>query len=163
VKQIDPSKIESPEDQDRRAREKLRVKPMISCALIIGAIVFVVPAGGPWMSQEAFISAMGRLISHSWLINLVGHIVLSIIYGVVTASFIYRLRLGAALFVSVLVGLFLYAVNYAVFAAFLGYTSNEIHVGIEHAVFCLFYVAAYKAASVPRPRWKATGKPVEAE
>jgi hypothetical protein len=134
---------------------------MISCALIIGAILFVVPAGGPWMSQEAFISAMGRLISHSWLINLVGHFILSIIYGVITASSIYRLHLGTALFVSVLVGLALYAVNYAVFAAFLGYTSNELHVGIEHVVFCLFYAAAYKAASVPRPRWKNTGKPVD--
>jgi hypothetical protein len=163
MKQIDPWKIDSPEDQERRAREKLRVKPMISCALIIGAILFVVPSGGPWMSQEAFISAMGRLISKSWLINLVSHFILSIIYGVVTASFIYPLRLGAALFVSVLVGIALYGVNYVIFAALLGYTSNELHVGIEHVVFCLFYAAAYKAASVPRPRWKDTGKPVEVE
>jgi hypothetical protein len=54
-------------------------------------------------------------------------------------------------------------VNCAVFAAFLGYTSNELHVGIEHVVFCVFYATAYKAASVPRARWKATGKPVEVE
>jgi len=161
VKQIDPSQIESPEDQDRRARQMLNVKPVISCAAIIGAIIFVVPAGGPWMSQEAFISAMGRLVSHSWLVNFVGHFVLALVYGALTASIIYRFRLGPALIVSALVGLGLYAVNYGLFAALLGYTSSEVHVGIEHVVFCVLYAAIYKAASVPRPRWKATGKPVE--
>ena len=133
---------------------------MINCAAIIGAIVFVIPAGGPWMSQEAFISAMGRLASHNWLVNVVLHFVLAFAYGAVTASIIYRFRLGPALLLSVLAGLGLYAVNYAVFAALLGYNSSELHVGIEHVVFCVLYAALYKAASVPPPRWKATGEPV---
>ena len=55
----------------------------------------------------------------------------------------------------------LYGLNYVIFAAFLRYTSNELHVFIAHLVFCLFFSAAYKAGAVPRPRWRATGKPVE--
>lgn len=96
MKQIDPNQIESPENQERRARERLRVKLVITCAPIIGVIIFAVPAGGPWMSHEAFISAMGRLISHNWLINLIGHFVLALVYGFATAWSIYRFRLGPA-------------------------------------------------------------------
>lgn len=164
VKQIDPSQIESPEQQEQRAQQRLRPKPMFACALIIGAIVLVFPVAGPWMSHEAFISAMGRLLSKSWIVNIISHFIFTIIYGAIIAAVIYRFRLAAALCFGALIGAGLYLANYVVFALALGYKgSNELHVCIEHIVFGLFFAAAYKATSVPRPRWKATGRPVMAE
>jgi hypothetical protein len=162
LKQIDPRQIESPEQQELRARERLRPKPMLVCALIVGAIVLVFPAG-PWMSHEAFITAMGRLLSKSWVVNITLHFTFAIIYGAIIAAAIYRFRVLAALCFGVLIGAGLYVANYILFGLALGYSSNELHVGIQHIVFGLFFAAAYKGASVPRPRWKATGRPVEVE
>jgi hypothetical protein len=162
LKQIDPSQIESPEQQEARARERFRQKPMFVCAIIIGAIVLVFPAG-PWMSHEAFISAMGRLLSKSWIVNMILHFTLTIVYGAIIAAVIYRFRVMAALCFGALLGAVLYGANYLLFGLALGYSSNELHVSIQHIVFGLFFAAAYKAASVPRPRWKATGRPVVAE
>jgi hypothetical protein len=164
MKQIHPSQIESPEEQETRAQQRLRPKPMVMCALIIGAIVLVFPVAGPWMSQQAFISAMGRLLSKSWIVNIIAHFIFAIVYGAVIAAVIYRFRLAAALCFGALLGAGLYVANYLLFALALGYRgSNELHVCIEHIAFGLFFAAAYKAMSVPRPRWKATGRPVLAE
>ena len=162
LKQIDPSQIESPEQQEARAQEHLRPKSMFVCALIIGAIVLVFPAG-PWMSHEAFITAMGRLLSKNWIVNIISHFTLALLYGATIAAVIYRFRVAAALCFGAVIGAGLYLVNYVLFALALRYSSNELHVFIEHIVFGLFFAAAYKAASVPRPRWKGTGRPVVAE
>ena len=136
---------------------------MFVCALIIGAIVLVFPVAGPWMSHESFITAMGRMLSKSWIINIILHFTLAMVYGVIIAAVIYRFRLAAALCFGALLGAALYLANYLLFALALGYSSNELHVFIQHIVFGLFFAAAYKGASVPRPRWKATGRPVAAE
>lgn len=162
LKQIDPTEIEQPEQQESRARERLRQKPMFVCALIVGAIVLVFPAG-PWMSHEAFITAMGRILSKSWIVNMILHFIFAIVYGASIAAVIYRFRVAGALCFGVLMGAGLYGASYVLFALGLGYSSNELHVCIEHIVFGLFFAAAYKGASVPRPRWKATGRPVTAE
>jgi hypothetical protein len=163
MKQIDPNQIESPEQQERRARRRLRPKPLIICALIVGAIVLVVPAGGPWMSQEAFISAMGRIVSENLFVNLITHFVLVFVYAWIVASCIYSFRTAGGIALGTVLGLPLYGINYLFFAVMLGYTSNELHVAIAHLVFCLLFSAAYKAAAVPPPRWRATGEPVETE
>ena len=113
------------------------------------------------MSRESFVSAMGRLIAQNIAINLIGHFVLALIYGWVVATCIYRLHTGLGLVVGTLMALPLYGMNYLIFAAFLRYPSNELHVTLAHLSFCLFFSAAYKASSVPRPRWKDSGRPVE--
>ena len=160
MEMINPQDIESPEKLEARARSRLRPKPMVWCALIVGAIVLVVPSGGPWMSQEGFISAMARLLSHSFLLNLLGHFVMALVYGWIVASCIYRLNTAMGIVVGTALSIPLYGLNYLIFAAILRYTSSELHVFLAHLEFCLFFSAAYKAASVPRPRWKGTGKPV---
>jgi hypothetical protein len=48
--------------------------------------------------------------------------------------------------------------NYLLFGLVLGYSSNELHVCIQHVVFGLFFAAAYKAASVPRPALESDGQ-----
>jgi len=103
VKQIDPNKIESPEQQEARARERLRQKPMFVYALIVGAIVLVFPAG-PWMSHEAFITAMGRILSKSWIVNIILHFTFATVYGAIIAAVIYRFRVAGALCFGVLIG-----------------------------------------------------------
>src|SRR4051812_22409844 len=148
MKTIDPGQIESPEQQELRARARLRQKPMFVCALIVGAIVLVFPAG-PWMSHEASITAMGRILSKSWIVNIILHFTFAIVYGAIIAGVIYRFRVPGALCFGVLIGGLLYAANYVLFALALGYSSNELHVCIEHIVFGLFFAAAYKGASVP--------------
>jgi hypothetical protein len=135
---------------------------MFVCALIVGAIVLVFPAG-PWMSHEAFITAMSRILSKSLMVNIMFHFTFAVVYGAIIAAVIYRFRVVGALCLGVLTGAGLYGANYVLFALALGYSSNELHVCIEHIVFGLFFAAAYKGASVPRPRWKATGRPVTAE
>jgi hypothetical protein len=161
LKQIDPRKIESPEEQERRARQRIRPKPMVICALVVGAVVFVIPAGGPWMSQEGFISAMGRLLTSNPFVNLLGQFVLALLYGWLVAASIYRFRTLGGIVLGAILSIALYGLNYFIFVALLQYKSNELHVFLAHLTFCLFFSAAYKAASVPRPRWKDTGKPVE--
>jgi len=96
-------------------------------------------------------------------VNMILHFTFAIVYGAIVAAVIYRFQVTAALCFGVLIGAGLYALNYVLFALALGYSSNELHVFIQHIVFGLFFAAAYKAASVPRPRWKATGRPVVAE
>jgi hypothetical protein len=104
---------------------------------------------------------MGRLLSKSWVVNITLHFTFAMVYGAIIAAAIYRFPVMAALCFGSFIGAGLYVANYMLFALALGYSSNELHVCIQHIVFGLFFVAAYKAASVPRPRWKATVKPVE--
>jgi hypothetical protein len=162
MRQIDPGEIESPEEQEVRARRRLRPKAMLICALIVGVIIFVVPSGGPWMSQEGFISAMGRLLAKSVWVNVVVHFILALIYGWIVAACIYSLKTAGGIVAGAAISLPLYGINYLIFASLLRYHSSELHVFLAHFTFCLFFAAAYKAASVPAPRWKATGQPVEA-
>lgn len=160
MKQIKPEEIESPEEQERRSRTGLQPKPLVLCALVVAVIVLFVPAGGPWMSQEGFISAMGRLLSHNLIMNLIGHFLLCLVYGWIVGFWIYGLGTGSGILLGALISLPLYGLNYLIFAALLRYSSNELHVFLAHLVFCLFFSAAYKAASVPRPRLKRTGQPL---
>ena len=113
------------------------------------------------MSQEGFISAMGRLITGNPFVNLLGQLVLVLVYGWLVAASIYRFRTTGGIVLGAVLSLPLYGLNYIIFVALLQYKSNELHVFLAHLTFCLFFSAAYKAASVPRPRWKDTGKPVE--
>jgi hypothetical protein len=52
--------FETFDQQEKRARKRLRSKALMKAAVLAGVIVFIVPAGGPWMSAEAFTSVMGQ-------------------------------------------------------------------------------------------------------
>jgi len=89
--------MEPSAQHEERARRRLRLKPLITAALIAGAITFFVPASGPWMSTEAGLAAMGRIISPNWLIDIVAQLVLSFFYGAIIASVIYSLPTGGGI------------------------------------------------------------------
>jgi hypothetical protein len=160
VKEIDPNQIESPEQQENRARERLRPKALVTGALIAGTIVLFFPAT-PWMSHEGLVSAMGRLLAQNAVINVVAHYIIVFVYGLILAGSIYRLPTGGGILAGTALFAPLYGLNVLIFVLMLGYRSNEWHVGLAHFMFCLFFAVAYKATAVPRPRWKGSGRPVE--
>jgi hypothetical protein len=143
---------ETDAQQEVRARQRLRIGPMIKAALLAGLLVFVVPSGGPWMSHESFTSVMGRIASSNWLIDIVGHFVVALIYGCIVAACIYRPPTAAGIILGVALALPLYGLNYVLFGMAAGKPGNELHVGLTHFMFCLFFAVAYRAMAVPPPR-----------
>ncbi len=53
-----------------------------------------------------------------------------------------------------LLGLPSYAVNWLVWRELLRFPANELHVGITHLVYTLFFSVVFRAAAVPRARRK---------
>jgi hypothetical protein len=151
MKLEDPSQFESDERLEERARRRIRPKALIYSALVAGLIVFVVPAG-PWMSHESMFAAMGRAMTKNATADLVIHVTMSLVYGWLIALAIYRLPIAGGIMVGAVVGLVLYLLNYFIFAVIGGMQSNELHVGIAHFLFGLFFSVAYRAWAVPRPR-----------
>lgn len=143
--------FESFEEQEKRAQQRLHPGALMKAALIAGGVVFVVPAGGPWMSQEAFVNVMGRGMGTQALLSLIGHFTLAVIYGWIIGSFIYRQPLGGGLAFGTMLAAPLYAINYVLFALVAGYQANEIHAAISHLMFCLFFSVCYRALAVPKP------------
>jgi cation transport ATPase len=151
MKMQDPSTFESPEQQERRGRQELRVKPMFYSALVAGLIVWVVPAG-PWMSHESFFTAFGRSVIGNATADFVLHMALAVFYGWLLAVCTYRLNLAMTVLIGTGLSCVIYVVNYIVFAAVGRMQSNELHVFLAHALFGLFFSVAYRAWAVPRPR-----------
>jgi hypothetical protein len=154
MKMEDASKWETFEEQEERARQALSVGALIKAAILAALLVNVTPAGGPWMSQEAFTNAMARVLTDSLLFNLVAHLVLAGIYGTVIAMFIYRPPTPLGILLGVAFVFPLYLLNYAIFVLGAGDDSNEIHVAIAHLLFCLYFSVSYRALAVPKPRRK---------
>lgn len=151
MKLQDPTDFESDEQLEERARGRIRPKALIYSALVAGLIVFIVPAG-PWMSQESLFTAFGRSVAGNATANFLLHMVLSLIYGWLTALCIYSLPTVGGILVGVVVNLVFYGMNYFVFAVVGKVQSNELHVGLAHFLFGLFFAVAYRAWAVPRPR-----------
>lgn len=151
MKMEDPSKFESPEEQERRGRRELRPKAIVYSAIIAGLITWVVPAG-PWMSHESFFTAFGRSVVGNATADFVLHMGLSILYGWLIGMCIYRAKLGLSVVGGVGVSCAIYVLNYIVFGAIGRIQSNELHVFLAHFLFGLFFAVAYRAWAVPRPR-----------
>ena len=159
MKMLKEDELESTKQQEQRARRKLNPAALLKAALLTGVFVLVVPAGGPWMSNEALTSAMGRHLTHNATIDAILHFVLAFGYGAVIAGLIFRLDTGTAILLGA--GLFvpLFGLNYLLFGASGAAPGNELHIGLGHFVFCLVFSGAYKAFAVPRRR-TADGQPV---
>lgn len=159
MKMLKEEQLESPEQQEERAQRALNGKALLKAALLAGLFVLVVPAGGPWMSNEAFTSAMGRHITHLAVVDAILHFVFAFGYGALIAACIYRVSTGSGIFLGT--GLFvpLALLNYLFFGLSGIAPGNELHIGIGHFVFCLVFSVAYKAFAVPRRR-TADGRPV---
>lgn len=148
--------VESFEQLEERAQQRLRLGPMVKAALLAGVLVFIVPAG-PWMSHESMVNIMGRGMGTNAIAAVVGHFALAMLYGWLIAMCIFRPPLGAAIVFGALLAAPLYGLNYLLLALGSGFRANELHVGIAHFMFCLFFSVAYRAMAVPRPRRKHGG------
>jgi hypothetical protein len=154
VKMLDKSKIESPEEVERRARQRLRPRALVKSALLAGVLVYVVPSGGPWMSTESFTNVMGRVITLNAIVDLVGHFVLALIYGWIVAACIFRLPTMVGIALGTAMSIPLWGLNYLLLGMAAGMHGNELHTFLAHFQFCLFFSAAYMAMAVPKPRVK---------
>lgn len=144
--------MESSEQQEQRARRRIRPDALLKASLLAGLLVFIVPAGGPWMSHEAFTAVMGRIMSSNWIVDLIGHFALACVYGAVLAPLIYRPPMLGAVLIAICASFALYGLNYAVLGVGMGFVKNEVHVALEHFLFSLYFVVAYRAMAVPPPR-----------
>ena len=144
--------LETFEQQELRARRRVRPMAIVKAAVIAAAINFALPGGGPWMSYDAGIASMGRVMTLSVTLAALSQVVLALLYGAVVAGLIYSLPLISGIIVGTLVGIPLYAVNYLIFANGLGMQTNEVHAMISHLTFCLFFSTIYRAIAVPPPR-----------
>jgi hypothetical protein len=152
MKMLDKDQVESEESVERRARSRLRAGAAIKAALLAGVIVYIVPSGGPWMSQEAFTNVMGRATGGNFAFSVIWHFLLAVIYGWILAACIYRPPTAGGIILGTFLAIPLWGLNYLIFAMAAGMRANELHTLIAHVEFCLFFSVAYRALAVPRPR-----------
>jgi hypothetical protein len=150
---------ETDKRQELRARQQLNPKALIRAALIAGVVTFIFPGGGPWMSHEFALTAMGRVMSPNWFVDVVVHCILSVLYGWIIAAIIYSLPIGGGILMGAALFLPFYLVNWLLFGKAMGYPANELHVGIAHLIFALFFSVAYKAMAIPKQRPPAPERP----
>jgi hypothetical protein len=146
------------EEQELRARRRLRSKALIKAALIAGVFTFIFPGGGPWMSHEFALTAMGRVMSQTWLVNVIAQCIFSVLYGSIIAASIYSLPIGGGIILGTAIAAPLYLINWLLFGKAMGYPANEMHVAIAHFLFALFFSAAYKAFAMPKQRAPAPSR-----
>ena len=144
--------VETVQHQEWRARQHISIAAILKAGLGTGLLFFVVSGGSPWSTAGTMNAIMGRDIPLSFPMLALGHLALSLVYMVVIASAIYRLRTPVAVFVGLAVTMVLYGLNFAIFHL-LGGTmqSPEFRVFLVHFMFGLFASLLYKALSVPRP------------
>lgn len=152
MKMVDRDEVESQESIERRARSRLRPRAVIKAALLAGLFVYIVPAGGPWMSQEAFTNVMGRVVSPNFIVDLIGHFLLALLYGWILGACIFRPPTAGGIILGTALAVPLWGLNYLIFAFAAGIPGNELHTLIAHLEFGLCFSAAYRALAVPRPR-----------
>jgi hypothetical protein len=128
---------------------------VVKAALLAGLIVYIVPSGGPWMSQEAFTNVMGRGTGGNFVFSLIWHFLLALVYGWILATCIYRPPTAGGIILGTLLAVPLWGLNYLIFAIAGGLRANELHSLIAHIEFCLFFSVAYRALAVPRPKIRA--------
>jgi hypothetical protein len=147
------------EQQEARARSRLRPMALVKAAMVAGLVVFVMPAG-PWMSNESGIGSMGRVLSSNVAFAALYQAGLALAYGWVIAMVIYSMRLLPAMLIGPMIGAPLYALNYLVLGSGMGFDDNEVHVVMAHFSFALFFSAMYRAMAVPPPRMLQPLSPV---
>jgi hypothetical protein len=143
--------METFEQQEKRARRRIRPAALVKAALIAGLITFVVP-GGPWMSYESGIAVMGRVLSESVWISALWQVAFALAYGWAIAALIYSTSTLTGIVLGALMSIPLYAVNCLVARSGMGAAGNEVHAAIAHFMFCLLFSAIYRAMAVSAPR-----------
>jgi hypothetical protein len=144
-------------EPDERAKSHFRWKAALWAGLGVGGVFIFLSKGVPWGSMGFAIAAMGREIlirevPTLFVVNILLHLVLSVLYAFVIGRVVYRFNIAAAVGMGGLIGLALYGVNFFIFDS-LGLSSQrEAPVAVTHLFFGLVCAAAYKAFSVPKLR-----------
>jgi hypothetical protein len=143
--------METFEQQENRARRRVRPAALLKAAIIAGLITFVVP-GGPWMSYESGIAVMGRVLSERVWVSALWQIAFSLGYGWAIAAIIYSTSTLTGIVLGALMSIPLYALNTLILRSGMGAAGNEVHAAIAHFMFCLLFSAIYRAMAVAAPR-----------
>jgi hypothetical protein len=144
--------MESSEHQEWRSRQQLSVAAALKSAFVCGLVFFYMSGGSPWSSAGTMNMIMGRDIKTPFIVLALGHAAVSVVYTLIIAVVIYRLKTPLAVPMGILVGMGLYALNVLVFrSAGLTMQSPEFVTWFVHFVFSLFASLLYKAFSIPKP------------
>lgn len=145
--------LESPQEQERRARRHFHARAAFRVGLIVGGWLFMFPSGGPWGSTGIFTEVMGRALGLAVWVTAILHFTLAIGYASVIGAIIYRSRLLMASIIGIGTGLALYGANFALFSLLNqpAYV-REGQALLTHLLFGLAAAIFYKAVSVPPPR-----------
>jgi hypothetical protein len=140
------------EHQDLRGQQKLNFRAIRAAAITAGGITFIMSGGAPWTTAGTMNAVMGRHFELPLLALLVLHLLVSLVYASIIGGVVYRLPLMQSLFVGVLIGLGLYALNRAMFHNYSTWqgASPEVQAAGAHFTFGLLAAAVYRAASVPK-------------
>lgn len=145
--------MESIEHQEMRARREVNLTAALKVGAGLGVLLFIFPGGTPWTSGGTLNAVLGRPMPWPWFLILAVHLALCLAYMVVVANVVYRFKLIAAIGAGILTVLGLFAVNFAFFAAIMGFNQDLSNARslVAHVIFGLFGTVIYKAISVPRP------------
>ena len=131
-------------------RPKWQWGPALAAGVIAGLVLLVVPRASPWSGLTIFSRVfMGRMVPASagvpvavvWL----GHLALSLAYGLAVAGVAARWTQGKALLAGGLTGLALYGANYLVISHLLpAMLGGEGGVALAHFFFGLIAAGAYR-------------------
>jgi hypothetical protein len=121
----------------------------LGAGLTAGAVFLIAPRGSPWSNLTFFSpTIMGRTLSdggNPLILIWIGHLILSIIYGLIISALIARLSYGRAFLAGAVIGLVLYGLNFAVVSMLWpAAKGGELTVLFTHIVFGLIAAGAYR-------------------
>jgi hypothetical protein len=145
--------MESIQHQEMRARRNVNLAAALKVGAGLGALLFVLPGGTPWTSGGTMNGVFGRPMPWPWFVIAAVHFALAIIYMFVLANVVYRFKLISALGAGIGTSLGLFAINWLVFAATMGFTQDVANgrALVAHIAFGIFGTVAYKAIAVEAP------------
>jgi hypothetical protein len=135
--------------QELKARQQLSWPAVAKAAIAAGAVFFFLSGGTPWSTAGTMDGVMGRLLPWGLVALLITHFILAFLYSAFIGWVIYRFKTFFAIPLGTLMGLPLYAVNWAVFST-LASKGEETRCFLVHILFALFVSILYKALSIPK-------------
>jgi hypothetical protein len=127
-------------------------KSATKISFFVGCIFLFATAGNPWGFSAVIVpTVMGREIfpataSHLSFGYMIFHVALGILFGLTMAPVLQRLKIVAAIAVSIPFGLLFYAFNYTLFHTLLSTHGNSGEIGVlfTNIAFAILFAAAYR-------------------
>jgi hypothetical protein len=127
-------------------------KSATKISFFVGCIFLFATAGNPWGFSAVIVpTVMGREIfpataSHLSFGYMIFHVALGILFGLTMAPVLQRLKIVAAIAVSIPFGLLFYAFNYALFHTLFSTHGNSGEIGVlfTNVAFAILFAAAYR-------------------